>query len=183
MPQPVCRYEGSPLRESSAPELLPRLPLAPAPDSTLPVSSTSTALSALTLGVLNPDAVEHWTPSPSTTTSVNDVAFDEACRVWGITDQAADTCGLRAKTIVNRDAILAARCSAIQNLHAILAQPETCIGDDAVAAVVRLVMSDLCAGETQELGVHMDGIREMTRLRGGLTALGMDGNLTKTALM
>lgn len=96
---------------------------------------------------------------------------------------AADTCGLSAKTIVNRDAILAARCSAIQNLHAILAQPETCIGDDAVAAVVRLVMSDLCAGETQELGVHMDGIREMTRLRGGLTALGMDGNLAKTALM
>lgn len=95
----------------------------------------------------------------------------------------ADTCRLSAKAIVNRDAVLAARCSAIQNLHAVLAQPEKCISDEAVAAVVRLVLSDLSAGETQELGVHMDGIREMARLRGGLTALGMDGNLAKTALV
>jgi len=94
-----------------------------------------------------------------------------------------NTCQINATSIPDRGAVLAARCSAIQNLHAILALPEMCISDDAITAVARLVMSDLCAGETHELRVHMDGIREITRLRGGLATLGMDGNLARTVLM
>ena len=84
---------------------------------------------------------------------------------------------------MDRDAVLAARFSAIQKLHAMLALPETCMSDDAIAAVVNLVVSDLCAGETQELRLHIDGAREMTRLRGGVFALGMDGNVAKMVLL
>ncbi|KAK3904507.1 hypothetical protein C8A05DRAFT_13632, partial [Staphylotrichum tortipilum] len=80
---------------------------------------------------------------------------------------------------IDRDVLLAARSVAIRNLHALLVIPDAHISDATLAAVVRLVLSDLCVGEIDELRMHSDGIRDMTGFRGGLAALGMDGRLAK----
>ncbi len=79
--------------------------------------------------------------------------------------------------------MLAARSAAIQKVQANMMTPETYINDDTIAAVVNLALSDLCSGETQELRCHIDGLRSMTQLRGGLFALGMDGNLARMVLL
>lgn len=84
---------------------------------------------------------------------------------------------------MDKDTILAARCASIQDLYAMLALPETWTNDGAIEAVVKLVMVDLCYGEVQDLGVHIRGAREMVRLRGGLAALDLNGNLGKMVLM
>lgn len=94
-----------------------------------------------------------------------------------------DTCRANANPGTGREALLAARSIAIQNLHGLLVIPDAHISDNTLAAVVRLVLSDLCAGETDELRVHSDGIRDMTGFRGGLAALGMEGGLAKMVLM
>ncbi len=49
--------------------------------------------------------------------------------------------------------------------------------------MVKLAINDLCYGETQDLRVHAGGVREMTRLRGGLVNLGTDGTLAKMVIM
>lgn len=90
---------------------------------------------------------------------------------------------LASKTVDNKDNIIAARCSAIQNLNQMLATPALSTSDEAIAAVLKLVISDLCHGETQDLRVHADGVRQMTNLRGGLANLGMNGTLAKMVVM
>ncbi|KAK4040659.1 hypothetical protein C8A01DRAFT_15480 [Parachaetomium inaequale] len=97
--------------------------------------------------------------------------------------QVIETCRRSAKTTVDRDTILAARCSAIQGLHSMLAQPDTSTSDGAIGAVVNLVMNDICFGEVRELRVHVEGAREMVRARGGLAALEAKGNLAKMLLI
>ena len=64
-----------------------------------------------------------------------------------------------------------------------LALPEVSTSDGAIEAVVKLVMADICYGETQDLGVHIHGAREMIKLRGGLAALGTNRTLTKMVLV
>jgi hypothetical protein len=64
-----------------------------------------------------------------------------------------------------------------------LALPEASISDDAIEAVVKLIMADLCYGEVQHLGVHIHGTREMVWLRGGLTALGTNVALSRMVLL
>jgi hypothetical protein len=81
-----------------------------------------------------------------------------------------------------RNEILAARCAAIQGLHEMIADPATSTSDEAITAVVTLVLNDLCFGETQALRVHVDGAREMVMARGGLAALGQH-DLAKMVIM
>jgi hypothetical protein len=63
-----------------------------------------------------------------------------------------------------------------------LAIPEASISDNAIEAVVKLVMADLCYGEIQDLGVHIHGTREMVKLRGGLDTLGTNTALSRMVL-
>jgi nitrogen regulatory protein PII len=83
----------------------------------------------------------------------------------------------------DRDTTLAARCASIQLLHSMMATPETSTSDEAIEAVVRLVLSDLCYGEAEDLRVHVDGVHEMVRVRGGLQGLGREGLLARMVLL
>ncbi|KAK4098151.1 hypothetical protein N658DRAFT_499732 [Parathielavia hyrcaniae] len=63
-----------------------------------------------------------------------------------------------------------------------MAAPEACTSDEAIAAVVKLVLSDLCYGEApQDLRVHVDGVHHMVMLRGGLSSL--DTELAQMVLL
>lgn len=95
--------------------------------------------------------------------------------------QVIEACQRSAKTLCKNE-ILAARCAAIQGLHKMIADPSTSTSDEAITAVVTLVLNDLCFGEAQALRVHVDGAREMVMARGGLAALGQQ-NLAKMVLM
>ncbi|KAH6857119.1 hypothetical protein B0I37DRAFT_90355 [Chaetomium sp. MPI-CAGE-AT-0009] len=88
-----------------------------------------------------------------------------------------------ANTTLNRNEIIAARCSAIQRLHNMIADPAISTSDETITAVLTLVFNDLCFGETQALRVHVEGAREMVMARGGLAALGTEHDLAKMVLV
>jgi nitrogen regulatory protein PII len=100
-----------------------------------------------------------------------------------MTIQVFKTCQFGAKTMADKDATLAACCASIQILYNMMATPETATSDEAIEAVVRLVLSDICYGEAGDLRVHVDGVHEMVTLRGGLQALGREGRLAKMLLL
>ncbi|KAK3290439.1 uncharacterized protein B0H64DRAFT_447166 [Chaetomium fimeti] len=64
-----------------------------------------------------------------------------------------------------------------------IGDPAISTSDEAITAVVTLVLNDLCFGETQALRVHVDGAREMVMARGGLAALGGQHDLAKMVLV
>lgn len=98
-------------------------------------------------------------------------------------NKVAETCRRHMETTTDKDAVFASRCTAIRDLNAMLALPETSISDAAIEAVVKLVMGDLCYGEVQDLAAHVHGAREMVRVRGGLAALGENETLGKMVLV
>ncbi|KAK4156126.1 hypothetical protein C8A00DRAFT_31057 [Chaetomidium leptoderma] len=85
-----------------------------------------------------------------------------------------ETCQRSARTTIDGVTILSARYAAIQGLQGMVARPDK-IGDGVIEAVVKHAVSDLCYGEMQDLRVHVGGVRDITRLRGGLAALGING--------
>ncbi|KAL2132049.1 hypothetical protein VTI74DRAFT_4278 [Chaetomium olivicolor] len=85
---------------------------------------------------------------------------------------------------VNRDIILVARTYAVQQLHNALSVPDVSTNDETIEFAVRLVINDLCFGETRDLKVHMDQIRNMTTSRGRLATVGSTSPvLVKLALI
>ncbi|KAK4121540.1 hypothetical protein N657DRAFT_682622 [Parathielavia appendiculata] len=62
-----------------------------------------------------------------------------------------------------------------------MAAPETSTSDGTIAAVAKLVLSDIFYGETQDLRVHVNGVRNMVSLRGELDSLGIE--LVKMVLL
>jgi hypothetical protein len=54
--------------------------------------------------------------------------------------------------------------------------------DEAITAVIQLIMDEWYWGETGDLRAHLRGLREMIRLRGGLRNLGMNGMISKLAI-
>ncbi|OAA61871.1 Zn(2)-C6 fungal-type DNA-binding domain protein [Niveomyces insectorum RCEF 264] len=54
--------------------------------------------------------------------------------------------------------------------------------DDAITAVLQLIMDEWYWGQADHLQAHLRGLREMVRLRGGLRYLGMNGLIAKLAV-
>ncbi|KAK4188856.1 hypothetical protein QBC35DRAFT_381560, partial [Podospora australis] len=84
------------------------------------------------------------------------------------------------EAVADRDTVLTARCHAVTALHEQFNRSESAMSNETIAAVVKLVVNDLCYGETGEIRVHVNGLHEMARARGGLLFLGRDGVLAKT---
>ncbi|KAK0736253.1 hypothetical protein B0T21DRAFT_411437 [Apiosordaria backusii] len=96
-----------------------------------------------------------------------------------------ETCLLVSNTpLPTRQTLLAARCHAVSALHGKLATPGSSTSDETLQSIANLVMNDLCYGETQEIPVHVNALKEITRLRGGLASLvGQSLGLAKTVII
>lgn len=72
-----------------------------------------------------------------------------------------------------------ARFTAMQRLHRMLVNRYGApTSNETITTVIRLVLNDIFfLDDTDDLRVHVEGALEMTRARGGLTALGGEGNL------
>lgn len=57
----------------------------------------------------------------------------------------------------------------------------TSYSDDAIASVIQLIMDEWYWGQAQNLHAHLQVLREMVRVRGGLQNLGMNGLISKLA--
>lgn len=55
--------------------------------------------------------------------------------------------------------------------------------DEAIAGVMQLTIDEWYWGEAKDLRAHFSGLRELIRLRGGPANLGMEGILSKQALV
>ncbi|KAL2132050.1 hypothetical protein VTI74DRAFT_4279 [Chaetomium olivicolor] len=80
MPQPICRYEGSPRREQNIANLLPRLTLTPTSD---PPAFTFPVPFSVTSGHASLGQKEYWayTGPPH---ADSDSALQEAYGSWGV---------------------------------------------------------------------------------------------------
>ncbi|KAK3986177.1 hypothetical protein QBC44DRAFT_403005 [Cladorrhinum sp. PSN332] len=94
-----------------------------------------------------------------------------------------ETCMLSTGSTTDRGRTLAARYAAVSALQEKINNPALSTADETIAQAVKLASNDLCYGETQDLRMHIHGIRQMTRLRGGLENLGMNGTLAKMVIM
>lgn len=94
-----------------------------------------------------------------------------------------ETSMLSTQTMTDRETTLAARYQAVAALQERINNPVLSTTDETIAQAVKLASNDLCYGETQDLPVHIHGIQELTRLRGGFEALGMHGTLAKMVIM
>ncbi|KAL2259318.1 hypothetical protein VTK26DRAFT_7055 [Humicola hyalothermophila] len=206
MPQPICRYEGKRL------SLLEVLPHTTAGIGSSPITAACSSWAPTQFWDHNLTSDDGMHPSPSTSyggsssgdawefgTFFQDKVLDEHTTVNLYSDNfltfldqshtpdtslvLTDLYQLSSRKVAAKDSVIAARCSAIQGLNQMLAVPELSTSDEAIAAVVRLAFSDLCHGETQGLRVHIDGVREMIRLRGGLTSLVMNGALATIVII
>src|SRR3569833_710698 len=65
------------------------------------------------------------------------------------------------------------------SLNEVLGSELHSTSDETIVAVAKLLSKDLCYGETQHLRMHLGGLYEMIQIRGGFSALGMDGLIGK----
>jgi len=84
---------------------------------------------------------------------------------------------------VDQHTKIVAKGRAIHSLNAMLRSDVYSTSDEAIAGVVKLVNNDLCFGETQHLRVHLQGLRKMIQLRGGVPKLGMNGILSTNVML
>ncbi|KAL1881449.1 hypothetical protein VTK73DRAFT_3734 [Phialemonium thermophilum] len=54
--------------------------------------------------------------------------------------------------------------------------------DEAIAAVIQLIVNEWYWGDTTDLRAHLRGLHEMVRLRGGFQNLGLEGLISKLAI-
>jgi hypothetical protein len=62
-------------------------------------------------------------------------------------------------------------------------QSEAWVDDVAMAAVVQFISIEWFFGETDVVLAHLKGLREMIRLRGGFTKVGVSALVTKVAIV
>lgn len=77
---------------------------------------------------------------------------------------------------------VAHKCRAIRMLNEHL-QTRGSTTDEAVAAVMQLMLNEWYWGHADDLRAHLRGLREMVRLRGGFGALGMGGLLARLVIV
>lgn len=79
-------------------------------------------------------------------------------------------------------ALMAHKGKAIRMLNESLRSQTHQTGDAAIAGVVQLIVDEWYWGETHDLHMHMMGLKDMIRIRGGFQNLGMDGLLAKMVI-
>ncbi len=72
--------------------------------------------------------------------------------------------------------------NAIRTLNQHL-QSENWISDESLAGVVQFVSIEWFFGGTEVVQAHLRGLREMLRLRGGFSSVGVGTLVTKVALV
>lgn len=55
--------------------------------------------------------------------------------------------------------------------------------DEAIAAVMQMMLNEWYWGNTSDLTAHLSGLKEMIRLRGGYRNLGLNGLLARLIMM
>ena len=90
-------------------------------------------------------------------------------------------CFLNETGHLDRMVAMAHKGQAIRMLNDHL-RSKSSTSDEAITAVIQLILDEWYWGETGDLRAHLRGLREMIRLRGGLRNLGMHGMISKLAL-
>lgn len=55
--------------------------------------------------------------------------------------------------------------------------------DEAIAAVMQMLLNEWYWGDMSDLAAHLSGLKEMIRLRGGYRNLGLGGLLARLVMM
>jgi hypothetical protein len=79
--------------------------------------------------------------------------------------------------------VLSYKVECIRLLNEMLACKETATCNEAITAVVYLIVNDWYWSNWNWVQAHMKGLKEMVRLRGGIDELGMEGFPRKLILL
>lgn len=78
--------------------------------------------------------------------------------------------------------LLLMKTEALNNINDMLRDPLRGLTDQAIAAVAKLASYEAMFGSKETYLVHMNGLKRMIRLRGGMESLGLGGLLTRMLL-
>ncbi|KAH8878701.1 hypothetical protein GQ53DRAFT_850069 [Thozetella sp. PMI_491] len=92
-------------------------------------------------------------------------------------------CLLHRSRQVDQRVLLYTNSLAVQTLSKEVASQASSPSDEVISAVILLVSTDLCHDNTEHIRMHLKGVREMLRLRGGISYLGMNGLLSKVVII
>jgi hypothetical protein len=92
-------------------------------------------------------------------------------------------CFLNESKHLDKTIAMLIKGQAIRMLNEILSSEQNATSDEAIAGVCQMIVDEWYWGDTHDLRAHLKGMREMIKLRGGLQLLGMNGLLSKIALM
>lgn len=92
-------------------------------------------------------------------------------------------CFLNETGHLPKSIVAAFRGIVYQSLNERLRLPDTQTSDAATLAVAEMALMEWYWGSTQEVHAHLQGLRTMVQLRGGIQDLGMHGYISKMILM
>ncbi|KAL8418761.1 hypothetical protein RB594_002101 [Gaeumannomyces avenae] len=93
------------------------------------------------------------------------------------------SCFLHETGHMDKTTTMAHKGQAIRMLNELLRSSRSSTSDEAITAVLQLILDEWYWGETSDLRAHLRGLREMIRLRGGIRCLGMNGLVGKLAIV
>jgi len=78
--------------------------------------------------------------------------------------------------------IFALRSMAISGMNEHLLSPVSSLSDELVGAILHVAAYEALFGDRDAFAMHMNGLRKIVQLRGGLSTLGLDGLLERMIL-
>ncbi|KAL8392371.1 hypothetical protein RB595_002528 [Gaeumannomyces hyphopodioides] len=93
------------------------------------------------------------------------------------------SCFLHETGHMDKTTTISHKGQAIRMLNELLRSSQSSTSDEAITAVIQLILDEWYWGETSDLRAHLRGLREMIRLRGGIRCLGMNGLVGKLAIV
>ncbi|KLU86664.1 hypothetical protein MAPG_05676 [Magnaporthiopsis poae ATCC 64411] len=94
------------------------------------------------------------------------------------------SCFLAETGHIDKTTSMSHKGRAIRMLNELLRSSQSSTSDEAITAVIQLILDEWYWGETtSDLRAHLRGLREMIRLRGGIRCLGMNGLVGKLAIV
>lgn len=82
-------------------------------------------------------------------------------------------------TICSRDQLLKLKSDAIGSIHNSLQCDRNSVSDALIGATAKMASFEAMYGQVESYHMHMNGLRKMIEMRGGLNALGLDGLLRR----
>lgn len=123
--------------------------------------------------------LDQYSPPGQLRSSWFPLVLSDAAAFKAVMLLAADNYSSLNKTTTLGYQILQLKAEAIRCINDAFSDPKRCITDSIIGAVVKMATYEALQGDVQSYNVHMQGLKRMVAMRGGLDHLGLNGLLRR----